>query len=112
MPRSGGHRERGGYQLEQTGIQLFERVEGDHFVILGRSPCRCCASPAGGVACDVNFCVVHRGDVDRTLLGVKPDSTFLAKCFSRGGCSSSVSPARPAWESTTARFFIEEGVPV
>ncbi|MEA2954540.1 MAG: nucleoside triphosphate pyrophosphatase [Alphaproteobacteria bacterium] len=25
----------GGYQLEQTGIQLFERVEGDHFVILG-----------------------------------------------------------------------------
>jgi septum formation protein len=25
----------GGYQLEQSGIQLFERVEGDHFVILG-----------------------------------------------------------------------------
>jgi len=25
----------GGYQLERTGIQLFERVEGDHFVILG-----------------------------------------------------------------------------
>ena len=25
----------GGYQLEKTGIQLFERVEGDHFVILG-----------------------------------------------------------------------------
>jgi nucleoside triphosphate pyrophosphatase len=25
----------GGYQLELTGIQLFERVEGDHFVILG-----------------------------------------------------------------------------
>jgi septum formation protein len=25
----------GGYQLEGTGIQLFERVEGDHFVILG-----------------------------------------------------------------------------
>jgi nucleoside triphosphate pyrophosphatase len=25
----------GGYQLEKSGIQLFERVEGDHFVILG-----------------------------------------------------------------------------
>ncbi|HEY7665678.1 MAG TPA: Maf family protein [Xanthobacteraceae bacterium] len=25
----------GGYQLERTGIQLFERIEGDHFVILG-----------------------------------------------------------------------------
>ena len=25
----------GGYQLEKTGIQLFERVDGDHFVILG-----------------------------------------------------------------------------
>jgi septum formation protein len=25
----------GAYQLERTGIQLFERVEGDHFVILG-----------------------------------------------------------------------------
>ena len=25
----------GGYQLEKTGIQLFERIEGDHFVILG-----------------------------------------------------------------------------
>jgi septum formation protein len=25
----------GGYQLERTGIQLFERFEGDHFAILG-----------------------------------------------------------------------------
>ena len=25
----------GGYQLEGTGIQLFERVEGDHFTVLG-----------------------------------------------------------------------------
>lgn len=25
----------GGYQLEKTGIQLFESVEGDHFTILG-----------------------------------------------------------------------------
>jgi septum formation protein len=25
----------GGYQLEGSGIQLFERIEGDHFVILG-----------------------------------------------------------------------------
>ena len=25
----------GGYQLESAGIQLFERVEGDHFTILG-----------------------------------------------------------------------------
>jgi septum formation protein len=25
----------GGYQLERTGIQLFERVEGDHFTVLG-----------------------------------------------------------------------------
>lgn len=25
----------GGYQLERAGIQLFERVDGDHFVILG-----------------------------------------------------------------------------
>jgi septum formation protein len=25
----------GGYQLEGAGIQLFERIEGDHFVILG-----------------------------------------------------------------------------
>jgi septum formation protein len=25
----------GGYQLERVGIQLFERIEGDHFVILG-----------------------------------------------------------------------------
>jgi len=25
----------GGYQLERIGIQLFERIEGDHFVILG-----------------------------------------------------------------------------
>jgi septum formation protein len=25
----------GGYQLEKAGIQLFERIEGDHFVILG-----------------------------------------------------------------------------
>ena len=25
----------GGYQLEKVGVQLFERVEGDHFTILG-----------------------------------------------------------------------------
>jgi septum formation protein len=25
----------GGYQLEKTGIELFERIEGDHFTILG-----------------------------------------------------------------------------
>jgi septum formation protein len=25
----------GGYQLERIGIQLFQRIEGDHFVILG-----------------------------------------------------------------------------
>ncbi|MGH6769663.1 MAG: Maf family protein [Xanthobacteraceae bacterium] len=25
----------GGYQLEKTGIQLFEQIEGDHFTILG-----------------------------------------------------------------------------
>jgi septum formation protein len=25
----------GGYQLEKAGIQLFDRIEGDHFVILG-----------------------------------------------------------------------------
>jgi septum formation protein len=25
----------GGYQLEGTGIQLFERVDGDHFTVLG-----------------------------------------------------------------------------
>jgi septum formation protein len=25
----------GGYQLERLGIQLFDRIEGDHFVILG-----------------------------------------------------------------------------
>ena len=25
----------GGYQLEKTGIQLFEAIEGDHFTILG-----------------------------------------------------------------------------
>jgi septum formation protein len=25
----------GGYQLEKEGIQLFDRIEGDHFVILG-----------------------------------------------------------------------------
>jgi septum formation protein len=25
----------GGYQLERAGVQLFERVDGDHFVILG-----------------------------------------------------------------------------
>jgi septum formation protein len=25
----------GGYQLEKAGIQLFERIDGDHFVILG-----------------------------------------------------------------------------
>jgi septum formation protein len=25
----------GGYQLEQVGIQLFDRIDGDHFVILG-----------------------------------------------------------------------------
>jgi septum formation protein len=25
----------GGYQLERVGIQLFERIEGDHFTILG-----------------------------------------------------------------------------
>ncbi len=25
----------GGYQLEKAGIHLFERIEGDHFTILG-----------------------------------------------------------------------------
>ena len=25
----------GAYQLEKVGIQLFERIEGDHFTILG-----------------------------------------------------------------------------
>jgi septum formation protein len=29
------HASVGGYQLERLGIQLFERIEGDHFVILG-----------------------------------------------------------------------------
>ena len=25
----------GGYQLEKAGVQLFERIDGDHFTILG-----------------------------------------------------------------------------
>ena len=25
----------GGYQLEKLGVHLFERIEGDHFTILG-----------------------------------------------------------------------------
>jgi septum formation protein len=25
----------GGYQIEGPGIQLFERIDGDHFVIVG-----------------------------------------------------------------------------
>ena len=25
----------GAYQLERTGVHLFERIEGDHFTILG-----------------------------------------------------------------------------
>jgi septum formation protein len=27
----------GGYQLERVGVQLFEQIDGDHFVILGLS---------------------------------------------------------------------------
>ena len=41
----------GGYQLEKIGIQLFERIEGDHFVILGLAAvAAAAASPAGGMA--------------------------------------------------------------
>ena len=36
----------GGYQLESTGIQLFERIEGDHFTILGLA-----AVAAAGIRC-------------------------------------------------------------
>ena len=46
----------GGYQLERIGIQLFERIEGDHFTILGLPLVPLLQlSAAGGVAGGVNF---------------------------------------------------------
>jgi septum formation protein len=42
----------GGYQLERAGIQLFERIDGDHFVILGLPllPLLNCVRAAGWLA--------------------------------------------------------------
>ena len=37
----------GAYQLEKLGIHLFERIEGDHFTILGLPLC-----PSSSLSCD------------------------------------------------------------
>jgi len=38
----------GGYQLEKVGIQLFERIEGGHFVISAAAAGTAAISPASG----------------------------------------------------------------
>ena len=38
----------GGYQIEGRGIQLFERIDGDHFVIVGFPLLMCSQAPAQG----------------------------------------------------------------
>ena len=64
----------GGYQLEGAGIQLFERIEGDHFTHSG---------PAAAAAARVS---AQRGRGG----GLRP-------------CSSSASPARSPWASRPPR---------
>jgi hypothetical protein len=59
----------GGYQLEGAGIQLFERVEGDHFTVLGLR------FAAAGLAAARGTREVGKNEA----------------------CSSSVSPARSRW---------------
>ena len=41
----------GGYQVEGLGIQLFERIEGDHFTILGLPLVAAAAILCGAKAC-------------------------------------------------------------